>query len=40
MLSSNILDAVKFSFNVLDKDKEDVNKGAFDGVYVYSLEKA
>lgn len=31
------IDKIRFSFNVLDKDKEDVNKGAFDGVYVYGL---
>jgi dynein heavy chain, axonemal len=31
------IDGIKFSYNVLDKDKEDVTKGASEGVYVYGL---
>ncbi|OMJ74343.1 hypothetical protein SteCoe_26764 [Stentor coeruleus] len=31
------IDRIKFSFNVLDQEKEEIQKGAFDGVYVYGL---
>jgi dynein heavy chain len=31
------IDKIKFSFNVLDRDKEEVTKGPYDGVFVYGL---
>jgi dynein heavy chain len=31
------IDSLSFSFSVLDRDAEEINKGPYDGVYVYGL---
>ena len=31
------IDKIKFSFNVLDREKEELTKGPYDGVFVYGL---